>query len=70
MSKREIQIGQVYQTVGSAGGRAWRVASKINLMGIPHARVVSTEDEGRIKTLSCLVLADADFYKLVPPSAA
>lgn len=70
MSKRDIQIGQVYQTVGSAGSRAWRVTSKVNLLGIPHARVVSTEDEGRMKTLSCLILADGDFYKLLPSSAA
>lgn len=70
MSKRAIQVGQIYQTVGSATGRSWRVKSTTNLLGIPHARVVSTEDEGDIKTLSCSVLADSDFYRLVTQAAA
>lgn len=69
MSKRQIQIGQVYQTVGSSSGRAWRVKATLNLMGIPHARMVSTEDEGDMKTLSCLILADSDYYRLLPPTA-
>lgn len=70
MSKRQIQVGQVYQSVGSASGRAWRVKATINLLGIPHARVVSTEDEGDMKTLSCLVLADNDYYRLIVTPAA
>lgn len=70
MSKKQIQIGQVYQTVGSASGRAWRVKATVSLLGIPHARVVSTEDEGDMKTLSCFILADGDYYKLLPQAAA
>ena len=66
MSKRQILVGQIYQSVGSATSRAWRVKATVSLLGIPHARVVSTEDEGDIKTLSCLVLADSDYYRLLP----
>lgn len=69
MSRKQIQIGQVYQTVGSSSGRAWRVKATLNLMGIPHARMVSTEDEGDMKTLSCLILADSDYYRLLPSPA-
>lgn len=73
MSKKRVQIGQVYQVVGSSSGRAWRVKSTLELFGIPHARVVSTEDEGDMKTLSCLVLADTSHYRLIenpPPVGA
>lgn len=65
MARKQVQIGQVYQSVASAHGRTWRVKATVNLFGIPHARVVSTEDEGDIKTLSCLVLTDSDHYRLV-----
>lgn len=70
MSKKQIQVGQVYQTVGSSSGRTWRVKGTVSLLGIPHARVVSTEDEGEVKTLSCHILADAGYYRLVQQSAA
>lgn len=70
MVKKQVQVGQVYQTVGSPSGRSWRVQGTVNLMGIPHARVVSTEDEGDVKTLSCFVLVDVGYYRLVQPSAA
>lgn len=70
MSRNKIQVGQVYQTVGSSSGRTWRVKGTVSLLGIPHARVVSTEDEGDVKTLSCHVLADVGYYRLVAQSAA
>lgn len=70
MSKKRVQIGQVYQTVGSSVGRTWRVKATLDLYGIPHARVVSTEDEGDTKTLSCLVLVDPAHYKLVEAAPA
>ncbi|MBP2314059.1 hypothetical protein [Azospirillum soli] len=69
MSKKQVQVGQVFQSVGSANGRSWRVKSTFNMLGIPHAQVVSIEDEGDSKTLSCLVLVDPDYYRLIesPP---
>lgn len=70
MVKKQVQVGQVYQTVGSSSGRSWRVKGTVNLMGIPHARVVSTEDEGDVKTLSCFILVDAGYYRLVQSAAA
>ncbi|SMH58772.1 hypothetical protein [Azospirillum agricola] len=65
MSKKHVQIGQVFQPVGAGKGRAWRVMGTVNLLGIPHARIVSTEDEGVSKTLSCSVLVDTDHYRLI-----
>ncbi len=65
MSKKHVQIGQVFQPVGGGKGRAWRVMGTVNLLGIPHARIVSTEDEGVSKTLSCSVLIDTDHYRLI-----
>ena len=65
MSKKHVQIGQVFQPVGTAGGRGWRVTATVSLLGIPHARVVSTEDDGVSKTLSCSVLADTSHYRLI-----
>lgn len=70
MSKKRVQIGQVYQSVGSTVGRAWRVKATLDLYGIPHARVVSTEDEGDTKTLSCLVLIDPAHYRMIEAAPA
>ncbi len=70
MSKKRVEIGQVYQTVGSSVGRTWRVKATVDLFGIPHARIVSTEDLGDTKTLSCTVLTDPDHYKLVSAASA
>ncbi|HEY0836462.1 MAG TPA: hypothetical protein VGE72_21315 [Azospirillum sp.] len=70
MSKKQVRIGQVYQTVGSSSNRAWRVRETLNLFNIPHARVSSTEDEGDVKTLSCLVLTDPTHYRLIESPAA
>lgn len=67
MGKKQVQVGQVFQAVGPTNGRCWRVKATVVLFGIPHAQVVSTEDEGDHKTLSCLVLTDTSFYRLVPP---
>ena len=64
MSKKEIQVGQIYRSVGAANGRAWRVTATVRLLGIPHARIVNTEDQGHTKTLSCFILADSDYYRL------
>ncbi|MGQ9367320.1 hypothetical protein [Azospirillum sp. ST 5-10] len=65
MGRKQIQVGQVYQVAGATNGRTWRVTATVALFGIPHARIVNTEDEGETKTLSCLVLADSAFYRLV-----
>jgi len=73
MAKKRVQVGQVYQSVGSVSGRTWRVFATVDLYGIPHARISSTEDEGDTKTLSCLILSDPAHYRLVqaaPPAAA
>ncbi|WP_042442910.1 hypothetical protein [Azospirillum sp. B510] len=70
MSKKHVQIGQVFQAIGSAGGRGWRVTATVNLLGIPHARVVCTEDDGVFKTLSCSVLADTSHYRLIASAPA
>lgn len=69
MSKKQVQVGQVYQSVSSTNGRSWRVKATVPLFGIPHAKMVCTDDEGDAKTLSCLVLTDPDYYRLVesPP---
>ena len=68
--KHHVQPGQVYQAIGAASGRSWRVKDTLDLFGIPHARVVSTEDEGDQKTLSCLVLADTDYYRMIEDAPA
>jgi len=68
--KHHVQVGQVYQSVGSASGRSWRVRDTVTLFGIPHARVVSTEEEGDVKTLSCLVLSDSDHFRLIEQAPA
>lgn len=72
MRKKQVLVGQVFQSVGVTNGRCWRVKATVTLFGIPHAQVVSTEDEGDAKTLSCLVLADSSFYRLIdtPPSGS
>jgi len=69
MSKKQVQVGQVFQSVSSTNGRSWRVKATFNMLGIPHAQVVNIEDEGDSKTLSCLVLVDPDYYRLIdsPP---
>ncbi|MDQ2106060.1 hypothetical protein [Azospirillum isscasi] len=70
MAKKQVLVGQVFQTVGATNGRSWRVRETVTLYGIPHARVVSTEDEGDAKTLSCLVLTDSNYYRMIgSPSA-
>jgi hypothetical protein len=70
MAKKRVQVGQVYQSVGTASGRNWRVVSTVDVYGIPHARVVSAEDEGDMKTLSCLILTDTTHYRLLPGESA
>jgi hypothetical protein len=70
MARKIVQVGQVYQVAGSPTGRTWRVRSTVDLFGITHARVVSTDDEGETKTLSCQVLADPDFYRMVDAGPA
>ncbi|MBP2297828.1 hypothetical protein [Azospirillum picis] len=70
MSKKRVQIGQVFQSVGSVGGRGWRVTATVDLLGIPHARVVCTDDDGVFKTLSCSVLADPSHYRLIAAAPA
>lgn len=65
MAKKRVQVGQVYQSVGTVSGRNWRVIATVDVYGIPHARVVSTEDEGDMKTLSCLILTDPSHYRLI-----
>lgn len=72
MSKKSVQIGQVFQSVGPGNHRSWRVREILILLGLPHARIVSTEDEGDMKTLSCLILNDPDHYRLIdsPPHSA
>ncbi|WP_029006716.1 hypothetical protein [Azospirillum halopraeferens] len=69
MSRKQVSVGQVYKVAGAASGRTWRVMSTVSLFGIPHARIVNTEDQGETKTLSCLVLADSNFYRLVDSPA-
>ncbi len=68
--KHHVLVGQVYQAIGAANGRSWRVKDTLTLFGIPHARVVSTEDEGDMKTLSCLILADGSFYRMIEQAPA
>lgn len=70
MSKKRVQVGQVYQTVGTSVGRNWRVKATVDVYGIPHARIVNTDDEGETKTLSCQVLIDTAHYKLVEAAPA
>ncbi len=73
MSKKQVLVGQVFQSVGPTNGRCWRVKATVTVLGIPHAQVVSTEDEGDGKTLSCHVLTDTSFYRLIaspPPGTA
>lgn len=70
MSKKHVQIGQVFQPVGAASGRGWRVMATVDLLGIPHARIVSTEDNRVSKTLSCSVLADSSHYRLIEAAPA
>lgn len=67
MSRKQVQVGQVFQSVGVTNSRCWRVKATVVLFGIPHAQVVCTDDEGAHKTLSCFVLTDGNFYRLVPP---
>ncbi len=68
--KHRVEVGQVYQAVGAANGRSWRVRDTLTLFGIPHARVVSTEEEDVIKTLSCLILADTAAYRMIEQAPA
>jgi hypothetical protein len=65
MAKKRVQIGQVFQAVGSVRASNWRVVATLDLHGIPHARVVSVEDDGEMKTLSCLILVDPARYRLI-----
>ena len=69
MARKQVQVGQVYQLSASTSGRTWKVQETLILLGIPHARVVSIEGEGDVKTLSCLVLSDPNFYRLVDGGA-
>lgn len=70
MAKKRVQVGQVYQSVGTVSARTWRVTATVDVYGIPHARVVSNEDEGDMKTLSCLILTDLTHYRLVHSETA
>lgn len=74
MRRKSVQIGQVFQSVAPGSHRSWRVRETLVLLGLPHARMVSTEDEGDMKTLSCLILTDPDHYRMVadapPPESA
>lgn len=67
--KHHVHPGQVYQAVGAASARSWRVKDMLELLGIPHARIVSTEDEGAMKTLSCLILSDTGYYRMIEQAA-
>ncbi|HYG85854.1 MAG TPA: hypothetical protein VD978_06320 [Azospirillum sp.] len=68
--KHQVRVGQVYQAVAAASGRSWRVKDVLTLFGIPHVRVVSSDNEGDIKTLSCLVLADTSYYRMIEEAPA
>lgn len=65
MAKKRVQVGQVFQVVGSLRMSSWRVVATLELHGIPHARVVNVDDEGEMKTLSCLILTDPIRFRLV-----
>ncbi len=67
---QDVRIGQVYQAIDGGTGRSWRVKTVLNLLGIPHARLANTEDEGGMKTLSCHVLTDSSCYRMIEDSPA
>ncbi len=63
-----VRKGQQYAETSRffTAPRVWEVESIYQTAtGIPHARLVNVRDPHETKTISCRVLADDNFYRLV-----
>ncbi len=67
----QIQEGQCYAKVsGRPGFRSgWKVRSiVVPAESLPHAYLVNLDDPGDVRTISCLTIADRQFFKLIGQS--
>ncbi len=66
--KQFVREGQQYAETSRffTDSQVWEVESIYQTAaGIPHARLVNVRDPLETKTISCRVLADDNFYRLV-----
>lgn len=61
--KKSVEIGQLYQAVGKAP-ISWEVAKLVDQAGIPHARLVSTDNNRDQRLMACSVVLDPARYRL------
>lgn len=60
-----VREGQQYCLV-NGGGAVWQVRQVYgDPSGIQHARLFNVVDPSQVKTLTCNVLVDPDFYRLL-----
>jgi hypothetical protein len=64
MARREVEPGQKYRQPG--GSAVWLVVDLTSdAEGIPHARLVRSDDSTVVKMISISALKDAKMYKFV-----
>ena len=65
MATPEVKKGQQYYLVGGPS-TVWQVRSVYgDPSGIQHAQLVNVERPYEAKTLTCSILADSNFYRLL-----
>ncbi len=67
-----VKEGQRYAQRPSLPQRAkvWKVGSiLVNVVAVPHARLINVQDPLQTKTISCTTLVDRVSYQLVSESA-
>jgi len=68
MTRKDVKEGQRYTQRPRPQSHAvvWKVgAIHASAVPIPHAKLISTDDPMRVKTISCRTLMDPAFYELV-----
>ncbi len=69
--KSRVAEGQRYAKVyGRSGYRSdWEVRSiVVPVVSLPHARLVNLDDPGGIRKVSCLTIADSQYFRLIGQS--
>ncbi len=69
--KSQVAEGQRYAKVYDRHGyrSGWEVHSIIvPVKSMPHARLVNLDDPGDIRTVSCLTIANSQYFRLIGES--
>jgi hypothetical protein len=64
MARREVEPGQKYRVTG--GSTVWVVVDLTqDAEGMPHARLVRSDDQTAVKMISTSALKDNKLYRLI-----